>query len=98
MRIEDLERVRGLIDDLQEAKYQHKKYSDSLAIGRCSVIITGYASSNSKYCHGSNRLGEASEELENSIAGKELLAKLRDEAWGEVVRIRAELRGLGVEL
>ena len=85
------------MDELYEANHKHKKYSNALTKGgRYGDFVVTITVTSDKY--GNNQIASRRKSLQGSQEGKEVIAKLRDEAWDEVVRLRAELRGLGVEL
>lgn len=96
MKIKNLELALNLKDQLDKAMKEYNKFETALNGGRWGEFQVHVTVSSDHY--GNGRVIDKCIGLSRSEDAKKIVIEERDKAWGEVVRIRTELRSIGVEL
>jgi hypothetical protein len=95
MKIENLNKVNELSKSLKQWNDKFKHLEDVLKgktqwTQQCRISIGGDV-------YGNGRITEIKVPLQKFKNAVDEVSRLREEAWGKVVGIRAELRSMGVE-
>lgn len=95
MKLENLEKVKNLAESLKSWNDRFEHLDDVLKnktqwTQQCRISIGGDI-------YGNGRITEICVPIHNCKNAVDEIAHLRDEAWGKVVSIRADMRNMGVE-